>query len=149
MILMDILVVCCMALALVVWVGEPFIRWGGAPSYGHADAKDSETLLLQKETLYTAIRDLEFDFQTGKVDAKDYTELRQQLEGEAIQLLRQIDHIDPLASLERDIEQHVLALRRVRRPALDQQNSFDCSYCRTMPTPPENFCPFCGRALRA
>ena len=34
--------------------------------------------------LYGAIRDLDFDFQTGKVDQKDYAELRQQLEREAV-----------------------------------------------------------------
>ncbi len=73
---------------------------------------DTERLLLQKEMLYGAIRDLDFDFQTGKVDQKDYAELRQQLEREAVQILRQLDAADPLVALDHEIEQQVLALRR-------------------------------------
>ncbi len=97
--------------------------------------------------LYTAIRDLVFDFQTGKVDTQDYTELRQQLEGDALHILRQIDVIDPLARLDQEIEQHVAAIRRARREAAGQASTSHC--CEVTLTHDENFCPSCGRTLRA
>ena len=50
------------------------------------------------------MRDLAFDFQTGKVDQQDYTELRQQLAGEAVQVLRLLDASDPGAALEAVLE---------------------------------------------
>src|SRR5206468_8377355 len=81
----DIAVICLMALGVVVGVGEPLARRWSYRVYGHEDGHDIERLLLQKEMLYGAIRDLDFDFQTGKVDQKDYAELRQQLESEAVQ----------------------------------------------------------------
>jgi hypothetical protein len=37
-------------------------------------------LLRQQDTLCTAIRELECNFQTGKVDQQDYAESHQQLE---------------------------------------------------------------------
>ncbi len=69
-------------------------------------------LLRQKDTLYTAIRDLVFDFQTGKVDQQDYVELRQQLEREAVQVLRLLDTSDPGAVLDAALEQHIARLRQ-------------------------------------
>ena len=69
-------------------------------------------LLLQKETLYTAIRDVAFDFQTGKVDQQDYVELRQRLEREAIQVLRLLDTSAPGAALDAALEQHIARLRQ-------------------------------------
>jgi len=97
---------------------------------------------------YGAIRDLDFDFQTGKVDQKDYAELRQQLEREAVQILRQLDAADPLVALDHEIEQQVLALRRhsiltVRGPSREF-----CFGCGTPLENGENFCPCCGQALR-
>jgi hypothetical protein len=87
----DIAAICLMAICLVVGVGEPLVRRRSYGVRGAESDNETERLLLQKEMLYGAIRDLDFDFQTGKVDQKDYAELRQQLEGEAMQVLRQLD----------------------------------------------------------
>ena len=79
----DIAVICLMAICVVIGVGEPLARRWSYRVQGHESDDDTERLLLQKEMLYGAIRDLDFDFQTGKVDQKDYAELRQQLETHA------------------------------------------------------------------
>jgi len=68
----DIAVICLMAICLVVGVGEPLARRRLYSMRGAEGDNDTERLLLQKEMLYGAIRDLDFDFQTGKVDQKDY-----------------------------------------------------------------------------
>jgi hypothetical protein len=144
---MDIMVILLMAVGVVVFVGEPLVRRARQPGYVPSGDHELEQLGLQKETLYTAIRDLDFDFQTGKVDQKDYTELRQQLEGEAVHILRRIDAADPLAGLDQDLERQIIALRRHQvalPPVLPQSH---CPGCGVRLQGDENFCPTCGRPL--
>jgi hypothetical protein len=42
----------------------------------------------EREAVYTAIADLDHDFETGKLDSSDYHEMREELRGQAIELLR-------------------------------------------------------------
>ena len=107
MTVIDLVVICLMAMCVVIGVGEPLARRWSYKVHEQESDDDTERLLLQKEMLYGAIRDLDFDFQTGKVDQKDYAELRQQLEREALQILRQLDAADPLVALDHEIEHQV------------------------------------------
>jgi hypothetical protein len=144
----DIAVICLMALCVVIGVGEPLARRWSYRVHDHEGGDDTERLVLQKEMVYGAIRDLDFDFQTGKVDQSDYAELRQQLEREAVHILRQLDAADPLVALDHEIEQQVLALRRpLVSTACDSRRKACCS-CGTPLEDGENFCPGCGQALR-
>src|SRR2546422_11188206 len=108
----DVAIICLMAIGLVVCVGEPLVRCVLYKSIGREDNNDAESLLLQKEMLYGAIRDLDFDFQTGKVDQKDYGELRRQLERAAVYILRHLDAVDPLGVFANEAERQALGLRR-------------------------------------
>jgi len=148
MTIIDIAVICLMALCVVIGVGEPLARRWSYRAHSHESGADTERLLLQKEMLYGAIRDLDFDFQTGKVDQKDYAALRQQLEREAVQILRQIDATDPLVALDHEIEQQVLALRRHNISTVCGPSREFCFGCGSPLENGENFCPCCGQALR-
>lgn len=145
---LDIAIICLMAICLVVGVGEPLARRRLYSVHGAEGDHDTERLLLQKEMVYGAIRDLDFDFQTGKVDQQDYAELRQQLEAEAVQILRQLDAADSLVALDHEIEQQVLALRRHGAAAICSAHRESCSGCGTPLDDDENFCPYCGQAAR-
>ena len=48
-------------------------------------------LLVQKEVAYATLKDLDFDFKTGKLSDEDYQELKTQYEKEAIDILEKID----------------------------------------------------------
>ena len=144
----DIAIICLMAVCVVVGVGEPLVRRLAYRPHGREGDNETERLLLQKEMLYGAIRDLDFDFQTGKVDQKDYAELRQQLEREAVQILRQLDAVDPLVAFDNELEQQVLALRQRSISTSCGSEREACSSCGTPLEEDENFCPFCGHALR-
>jgi len=148
MMLLDLVVICLMAIGLVVWVGEPLLRRVASPPHGPVDDDSAERLGLQKEMLYVALRDLDFDFQTGKVDQKDYAELRQQLEAEAVQTLRQLDAVDPLVAFDHEVEQQVLSLRRRYPSTAYGAGHALCPSCRTPLESDENFCPACGQALQ-
>lgn len=138
----DVVVILLMAIGFVVFVGEPFVRRTAAYWLTHDEQPEVEILSLQKETLYTAIRDLDFDFQTGKMDKTDYTELRGRLEGEALQVLRSLDDVDPLAALDKDLERQILDLRRQPRATDDV-----CRGCGAALEGGEKFCPSCGQSL--
>jgi len=145
MISFDMLVLLLLAAGLVCFVGEPLLghrrlhRQGETPPR----AQESERLNLQKEGLYTAIQDLDFDYQTGKVDQRDYAELRQQLEGEAMETLRELDGIDPLAALDERLEQQIADLRAAS--STTEALTDVCPQCG-MDYPREaSFCAVCGQ----
>ena len=144
----DVAIICLMAVCVVAGVGEPLVRRLAYRQHGREGDNETERLLLQKEMLYGAIRDLDFDLQTGKVDQKDYAELRQQLEREAVQILRQLDAADPLVALDHEIEHQVLALRRPTASTACDSSQKNCFSCGTPLENGENFCPCCGQALR-
>jgi hypothetical protein len=148
MTVVDMVIIALMALCVVIQVGEPLIRhaWSNAPNTG--DDQERDQLMLQKEMVYGAIRDLDFDFHTNKVDQDDYAALRQQLESDAVRLLRQLDTVDPLVSLDTMIEQHVHRLRQQSPATSTDPTALLCSGCHTPQASEAHFCPVCGQALR-
>jgi len=144
----DVAIIGLMAICVVIGVGEPLVRRVSYSPQSREGDNETEHLLLQKEMVYGAIRDLDFDFQTRKVDQQDYTELRQQLEKEAVQILRQLDAVDPLVAFDNELEQQVLALRQRSTSTSCGSEREACSSCGTPLEEDENFCPFCGHALR-
>tara|TARA_B100000315_G_scaffold161274_1_gene149709 strand:- start:3018 stop:3341 length:324 start_codon:yes stop_codon:yes gene_type:complete len=48
-------------------------------------------LLVQKEVAYATLKDLDFDYKTGKLSNEDYQALKTQYEKEAIGILEKID----------------------------------------------------------
>ena len=136
-----------MAVSFVVFVGEPLFRRSSIQRVGGSAKPELEQLSLQKETLYTAIRDLDFDFQTSKVDEADYRDLRHQLEGEALQVLRALDAVDPLMMLDAEIERQILSLRQSSSPRAHLSSQGVCIACQATLQGGENFCPFCSQPL--
>lgn len=59
-------------------------------SVGASNHKATD-LIERKENIYAQIKDIEFDYQTGKLSETDFQGLRQQYKNEAIQILKQID----------------------------------------------------------
>ena len=109
---LELILTLLMTTGIVIYIAEPLVRRSLGESLRLPRNQAAEQLTLQKDTLYTAIRDLDFDYQTGKVDERDYTDLRQRLEGEAIETLQALDAVDPLAALDHDLEQQISRLRR-------------------------------------
>src|SRR5574341_2148201 len=68
-----------------------------------------ETLIAQRDSAYAAIRDLDFDFQLGKLSESDYRTLRERYKARAASVLQQIDAISVNSSDTR-IEEEVTRL---------------------------------------
>ena len=149
MIAADIVVIVIMAVGLVVWVGEPLVRNRRVRDAAEDARNDAiERLVLQRETLYTAIRDLDFDHQTGKVDAEDHAVLRRQMEEEAAVVLRDLDLADPAANIDFAAEQHILAYRE-KEVAASAVSKPACAACGTTLAGDAASCPICGHDVKA
>jgi hypothetical protein len=101
-----------------------------------AAAKDSplDRIQAERELIYTAIRDLDHDFETAKLEEDDYTQMRDGLRAEAIELLRS--------------EREVVAQKGVQKEA--QSDAPDgTSATRTNQPVTGAFCPSCGEAVTA
>jgi hypothetical protein len=70
----------------------PFLRAREEPppQPGHAELQE---LLGEKQTLYAAIKEVEFDYQAGKLALEDYQQTRHSYEQRAVALLEQIDRL--------------------------------------------------------
>jgi hypothetical protein len=92
---MAIVIALGIAMAVVAFVAAPFFFGGDheARSAGDSDLASVEfqDLLAEKETLYAAIQELDFDLQSGKLSTEDHRALRQRQEERAAVLLQQID----------------------------------------------------------
>ena len=74
-----------------------------------SDVKKMEGLRAQHETILLALRDLDFDKQTGKLNPADYTEQRERLVQSGIEILKQID------ALQSELIEAAVAERRAAR----------------------------------
>jgi hypothetical protein len=145
MISFDMLVLLLLAAGLVFFIGEPLLAQRYLqPVETQPPTQAIERLNQQKESLYTAIQDLDFDYQTGKVDQRDHAELRRQLEGEAIETLRELDGIDPLAALDETLEQQIARLRVAS--SANVPSTEGCAKCGTDYPYDASFCAVCGQA---
>ena len=57
------------------------------------DPKGLSHLLVQKEVAYATLKDLDFDFKTGKLSEEDYQELKTRYKNEALNILEKIDNV--------------------------------------------------------
>jgi hypothetical protein len=86
-------------------------------------------LEIERESIVAALRSLEEDFETGKLDASDYEELRGELRARAAELIRR---------------REAAARPRAERPAAAEPA---CAVCAARLPPDARFCHRCGAAV--
>jgi hypothetical protein len=99
--------------------------------------RNSNRLPDQREVVLAALRDLDFDFKTGKVGEEDYRPLREQLLAEAAQ------HMEEEEQVGDRLEQMIQARRTGKR----QGNV--CPRCEVPVRAGQRFCSKCGCELSA
>ncbi len=96
-------------------------------------------LLYRKESLYIAIKDLDFDYKTGKIDDDDYKAMKAGLESDALELLGRIDNYEKQPSPE--ISSGSSAASRKKR------NTIFCHECGASIQKSHKFCSECGTRI--
>lgn len=114
----------------------------GYPIFKRQEIKDKrqenkvlDELIHKKETAYIAIKDLEFDYRTGKLSQADYMELKDRYETEALQTLKEIDESGKEIPLSPPSGKG------------DEGGFIFCPKCGTRTKAEDNFCFKCGAKL--
>ncbi len=137
------------AAAVVLYVVQPVFGGERAPLFS-LDRELTEAEARRHLTL-VALRDVEYDYATGKVDERDYRRLRDELAREALEALREVRRSrerteDPPP--ERDartdeIEREIAAYRVALRAGTL------CERCGNANVGEALFCATCGRRLES
>lgn len=125
--------------------------------------KRRASLLAERNRIYRAIKELDFEFQTGKVAEADYADQRFALVAQGVEILQQIDALPP--SDDDPMERAVLAFREGEpltyediAPLPDEELTAEpvlaggpqsrfCGQCGTRAQTGDRFCANCGAAL--
>jgi rubrerythrin len=99
------------------------------------DSVASPRQKVQRDAVLSALRELDFDFKTGKISEEDYIPLRTRLMAEAAV------HIEA----EEQEKEKLEALIRARRTT--QQQSITCDHCEAPVKAGQHFCSKCGSAI--
>lgn len=113
----------------------------------------------RRDSIYLAIRELQFDYQVGKVSDVDYQAFDSQLKAQAVAVLKEIDALEMAEAdpdLDARIEAEIAALRHVNghdpahqgqpQPAGAVATAF-CPQCGTGVQVGDRFCGKCGAAV--
>lgn len=145
------LVLAVLAIGFVAWP-----LWRPATLLRVDEDNPLTELVQRKDALLLSIKELEFDYQTGKLSAADYQRLDQRLRHQAIGFLRQLEKDLPTSnSQEAELEAAILRQRQIVDPqskpitngASADTNRF-CTQCGAPLTATDNFCAKCGASVR-
>ncbi len=127
------LIALSLAILAAIYIGYPFFR-----SKNETMAFDVnhsiEDLEAKKVEIYKAIKDIEFDYEMGKLSREDFEELRSQYKAEAVKILKQLDQVRP-------------GRRRRGGKVPAQAGQRFCTQCGTPVHARDRFCRNCGAAL--
>jgi len=136
----SILLGLALAVLVVPLVAGPLIknrqRQQTAPENSQADSPDTA-----KQGALAAVRDLDFDFRTGKVAEEDYTPLRRRFMADAAQAVQAAD------AARGDLDDEIEAAVRLAR--VSRRKSSECPECHAAVRADDRFCPKCGAAFTA
>ena len=113
-------------------IAMPFRQKGGK---GAGKSKAAASNERRREEVLLALRDLEFDFKTGKVTEEDYGPLHAQLLAEAARFIES----------EKEGDQQLEALIQTRRTAKASQK---CDSCGATMDAGQKFCSKCGATTK-
>jgi hypothetical protein len=131
--------------ASVAYVSLPFLR---KPKKAASPLTLSGDLPGQREVVLSALRDLDFDFKTGKIGEEDYHPLREQLLVEAARYMQEEnkneDRLEQMIQARRTAKQQGGACPRCEAPVRAGQHF--CSKCGFDLS--DELCPSCGKHIQ-
>ena len=126
----------------IAFVAYPLFRRSSRPDDA-AEPEKLRELSSSRDTTYSMLKELEFDFQSGLLTEDDYRDLEARYKKKAISILRNIDDVKEDAEVEEEIEdeieKQVIKLRQSRRQF--------CPQCGARREEDARFCSHCGTTL--
>jgi cytochrome c-type biogenesis protein CcmI len=128
--------------AVVFFILAPILR-GQHASLEREDDEMTDAEAKRRVTLL-ALRDVEYDYHTGKLDETDYESLKRELSAEALAALREAEAEAESAEAGGDaLEAEIAALRA------GLQAGTACTACGHTNPQGSRFCASCGQSLAA
>jgi len=173
LIIIPIILIALLIVGTFAFVLQPLVEtkegnW--SPSKASATLQTVDELTARRDAIYAALKDAEFDRETGKLAEEDYQIVRARYMNEAAQILRQLDRLGPEAeaALDAEIERDVARLRSdgedtysadlveaveadvaslIKRTAETDKHALACPDCGQPYQPGDVFCAACGASL--
>jgi hypothetical protein len=150
-----IIIALLLSLAALLWVLWPLFSAKVKPY--HTEDEDLIELIVRKDGIMVAIKDLEFDHQVGKISEEDYQRFDARLRRQAIAYMQQIEKRSPqIAKIEDALEAEISRQRRTlngrNQPAPKPTTITGtattslrfCTNCGESLSPNHKFCANCG-----
>lgn len=133
-----------LAAGVMLFILEPVFSGRSAPLYDGDDDYDEGA--ARRRVALTALRDLEYDRATGKLDESDYGQLKTELSREALAHLERAEEGDgetgsPVDRASGELEEEIAELRRAIREGMQ------CVACEHLNRLGARFCARCGEGL--
>lgn len=154
----------------VLFIARPFLdkRQPEVAAGGH----ELSALMAERDSIITALQELDFDNSLGKIPAEDYPQQRAALLQHGAEVLRKIDLLSPKTASSGDAEKRIeaaIAARRAdsavqgssgdvdddlesliaaRRSERNEKSGGFCSNCGRPIMASDSFCPYCGKVIK-
>ena len=119
-----------MLLGVLTALGLPILLSGRKSGEELVEGDELHRLLYKKDVTYMSLKDLEFEYQTGKIDESDYNSLKTKYEAEAVSILKEIDNAE-----------------KSGKSSKKESGKRFCSECGTSVSRSDKFCSSCGNRL--
>ena len=106
------------------------------------DDEELQELHSRRDTTYSMLKELEFDFQSGILTEADYRDMETKYKRKAVSILKGIDGLKKGGAVEEEIERQVQELRRSK----GSKDGF-CAQCGARRQDDARFCAHCGTRL--
>ena len=134
------------AVGMAVFVAMPLLaRESGPGASLPVDVTPLADLKRRRLVVYENLKDLEFEYQAGKLAAQDYQNLKQNYLGEAASLMAASQEAEQLKETDALLEREI-ASRRASRKNLSPQD-YVCPQCGFENPVPVKFCGECGAKI--
>ena len=157
---MEFILIAIIIVAVVAVVAYPLVFASRGKIYRDSNALDA--LTAQRESAYDALRDLDFDYQLGKLSQADYTILRDKYKTRAAMILQQIDATGNGADADAQIEKQIAEIRRAKDDVIEseiarrraakpiaKQDDIETEIARRRAAKSKLLCAHCGTPYRA
>ena len=135
---MTIFVVVVLTVLAFVFIVYPLFKQRSRSADSVKDEKLQE-LHSKRDTTYSMLKELEFDFQSGILTDEDYHDLETRYKRKAISILRDTDALEKDTGVEDELEKQILQLRRSK--------GLFCPQCGARRQEGDRFCSRCGTSL--
>ena len=143
---MTLIIGLSIALGLAAFVAMPLLSAEGPGSSKlPVDVTPLGDLKRRRLVVYENLKDLEFEFQAGKIATRDYQNLRESYLGEAAALMATTQAAEQPRENDAVIEREVAARRASRK--IIPPKDYICPHCGFENPVPVKFCGECGTRI--